>query len=208
MILIVDYGVGNLMSVQNMAKKAGAGAIVSGDVSAVKDADKIILPGVGHFNHGMKKLRESGLVEALNHAAMSDMKPILGICLGSQILGNGSEEGDEPGLGWINMKCRKFPKADSFPVPHMMWNEINIENPHPLFATMEESARYYFVHSFFMECADPSDVVATTNYGQNFASVVRHKNIIGTQFHPEKSIRYGLALISAFNSLEKEDFLS
>lgn len=201
MIVIVDYGVGNLMSVRNMARKVGGQAIVSGDPETIAAADKVILPGVGHFNHGMEMLRSSGLVDVLTKSAMDDKKPFLGICLGAQILGKGSEEGDAPGLGWIDMECARFPRADELPVPHMMWNELSVKTPGTLLDQASDQARYYFVHSYYMKCADPTNVVANTTYGLEFTSVVQMDNIMGMQFHPEKSLRYGMEIMRAFNEL-------
>lgn len=201
MIVIVDYGVGNLMSVRNMARKVGAQATISGDADEIAAADRIILPGVGHFNHGMERLRASGLVGVLNKAALEDKKPFLGICLGAQILGKGSEEGDVPGLGWIDMECIRFPRADNLPVPHMMWNELKIKQQGTVLDTASDQARYYFVHSYYMDCADPENVVATTDYGMEFTSVVKQGNIMGMQFHPEKSLKYGMEIMRAFNEL-------
>ena len=201
MIVIVDYGVGNLMSVRNMARKVGAQATISGDPKVIAEADKIILPGVGHFNHGMERLRASGLVDVLNKAALEDKKPFLGICLGAQILGKGSEEGDAPGLGWIDMECIRFPRMDDLPVPHMMWNELTIRQDGTILDGASAEARYYFVHSYYMNCANQENVAATTTYGQEFTSVVKHDNIMGTQFHPEKSLKFGMELMQAFDAL-------
>lgn len=201
MIVIVDYGVGNLMSVRNMARKVGAEAVVSGDPDVIAQADRVILPGVGHFNHGMDMLRSSGLVDVLSKAALEDQKPFLGICLGAQILGKGSEEGDAPGLGWFDMECARFPRADDLPVPHMMWNELSIKTPGTVLDQASDQARYYFVHSYYMKCADPANVVANTTYGLEFTSVVQKDNIMGMQFHPEKSLRYGMEIMRAFNEL-------
>lgn len=201
MIVIVDYGVGNLMSVRNMARKVGAEAVISGDPDVIAAADRVILPGVGHFNHGMEMLRSSGLVEVLTKAALDDKKPFLGICLGAQILGKGSEEGNEPGLGWIDMECVRFPRADDLPVPHMMWNELSVKAPGTILDQASDQARYYFVHSYYMKCADPANVVANTTYGVEFTSVVQRDNIMGMQFHPEKSLRYGMEMMRAFNEL-------
>lgn len=201
MIVIVDYGVGNLMSVRNMARKVGIEALISSSASDILTADQVILPGVGHFNHGMEMLHASGLVDALNEAANVQKKPFLGICLGAQILGNGSEEGDAPGLGWIDMECRRFPRAEGYPVPHMMWNDVSIKISGTILDAAPMDARYYFVHSYFMSCSDPANIVATTKYSIEYASVVRHDNIIGMQFHPEKSHKYGMAIVRAFGEI-------
>jgi glutamine amidotransferase len=198
MIVIVDYGVGNLMSVNNMLRKAGAEARISRDPVEVMEADKLLLPGVGHFDHGMKMLNASGLREAIDRFALELRRPVLGICLGAQILGRGSEEGQEPGLGWIDMTCLKLPASPGLRVPHMGWNRIVQKKPSPLLDGLSPDARYYFVHSYYMNCADPADVLATAVHGIEFTCAVQRGNIFGTQFHPEKSLRHGLALMRAF----------
>jgi glutamine amidotransferase len=198
MIVIVDYGVGNLLSVQNMLRKAGGEAVVSGDVAQILTADKLLLPGVGHFDHGMKMLNASGLREPLDRFALEMRRPVLGICLGAQILGLGSEEGEAPGLGWIDMYCKRLAALPGLRVPHMGWNRINQCKPSPLLDGMDEGARFYFVHSYYMNCADPTDVLATALHSVEFTCAVQRGNIAGTQFHPEKSLRHGLALMRAF----------
>lgn len=198
MIVIVDYGVGNLASVSNMLKKAGAIVKVSRDPDDIVNADKLLLPGVGHFDHGMKMLNESGLRETLDYFANGLGKPVLGICLGAQILGNGSEEGDLEGLGWISMSCERFTPTLEYRIPHMGWNNIDVRRPCPLLAGKREEARFYFVHSYKMHCEDQNNIVATSSYGVEFVSVVQSNNIFGAQFHPEKSLRDGLLVLKAF----------
>jgi glutamine amidotransferase len=198
MIVIVDYGVGNLLSVKNMLRKAGADVKVSSDWGEILAADKLLLPGVGHFDHGMKMLNSSGLRDVLDRFALEAKKPILGICLGAQILGNKSEEGSEPGLGWLDMECQRLPVSPGLRVPHMGWNMVYQQKPSPLLDCRMKDARYYFVHSFYMRCADPQDSLATTVHGVEFTCAVQRENIMGTQFHPEKSLRHGLELMKAF----------
>ena len=198
MIVIVDYGAGNLASVQNMLRKAGGDALISGDPQQVLAAEKLILPGVGHFDHGMKRLNAAGLRSALDRYALELRRPLLGICLGAQMLGRGSEEGGEAGLGWLDMQCRRLPASPGLRVPHMGWNRIERRKPSPLLDGMAEDARYYFVHSYCMHCAAPADVLATAAHGVEFVCAVQRGNIFGTQFHPEKSLRHGLALMRAF----------
>ena len=204
MIVIVDYGVGNLRSVENMLRKVGAPCAISSEPNEIRAADKIILPGVGHFAYGMNKLRESGFYDDLNWFACDAKRPVLGICLGAQILGRGSDEapGTE-GLGWIDMRCERFPNAEGLPVPHMVWNTVALEKDCALIPEVEDDTRYYFVHSYRMVCADEESVVANTQYGLSFTSVVRNDagNIYGTQFHPEKSHRFGMALLTAYAAL-------
>lgn len=201
MIVIVDYDVGNLSSVCNMLRKAGAEAAISRDPAVIAQADKLVLPGVGHFDHGMKMLDASGLRATLDHFALEQKKPVLGICLGGQMLGKGSAEGDRAGLGWIDMECRRFPDMEGLRIPHMGWSQLDIKRACPLFAQAENQARYYFVHSYYMHCANDGDVAATSRYGIDFTSVVWSGNIFGAQFHPEKSLRHGLALMRAFAEL-------
>jgi imidazole glycerol-phosphate synthase subunit HisH len=202
MIVILDYGVGNLSSVANMLRKAGGDAHVSRDSAEVLLADKLLLPGVGHFDYGMKMLNASGLRDAIDQFALRLKRPVLGICLGAQIMGHGSEEGDAPGLGWIDMVCRKLPVVPGIRVPHMGWNQIVQKKSSALLDSMGADARYYFVHSYRMECAQAEDVLATAAHGVEFTCAVERGNIVGTQFHPEKSLRHGLALMQAFVALE------
>jgi glutamine amidotransferase len=198
MIVIVDYGVGNLSSVSNMLRKAGGDVTVSRDPVEILAADKLLLPGVGHFDHGMKMLNASGLREALDRFALELRRPVLGICLGAQILGKRSEEGVESGLGWIDMECHRFDAMPGIRVPHMGWNQIRRKKPSPLLDHMEADARFYFVHSYRMICTEPEDVLATATHGVEFVCAVQRDNIMGTQFHPEKSLRHGLALMRSF----------
>ncbi|MDZ7921994.1 imidazole glycerol phosphate synthase subunit HisH [Rhodoferax sp.] len=202
MIVIVDYGVGNLASVGNMLRKAGGDVTVSRDTGEILAADKLLLPGVGHFDHGMKMLNASGLREALDRFALELRRPVLGICLGAQILGRSSEEGEAPGLGWIDMTCHRFEAMPGIRVPHMGWNQIVPKRPSPLLDQMAEDARFYFVHSYRMICAQSEDVLATATHGVEFVCAVQRANIMGTQFHPEKSLRHGLALMRSFVELQ------
>ncbi len=197
-MVIVDYGIGNLASVQNMLRKAGADARISRDPNEILSAEKIILPGVGNFDHGMKMLNGSGLRDALDKFALELCRPVLGICLGAQILGKGSEEGCMTGLGWIDMTCKRLPDMLGLKVPHMGWNHVAMSRSSMLLDSAEADARYYFVHSYYMECVDATDVVGTSMHGIEFTSAVQRSNIFGTQFHPEKSHRHGLALMRAF----------
>ena len=184
-----------------MLRKAGASPIVSSDPEVIAAADKLLLPGVGHFDHAMRKLRSSGLENVISEFALVAKKPVLGICLGAQILGKGSEEGTEQGLGWINMVCNKLPSSPQIRVPHMGWNELKIHRECKLLVDSVLKSRYYFVHSYYIECVDVADVVATSKHGVSFASVVQKDNIFGMQFHPEKSLRHGLAIMRAFYQL-------
>lgn len=201
MIAVCDYGVGNLSSICNMFRRLGADAQVCSSPEEILKADKILLPGVGHFDYGMQMLNASGLTDALNHFALQLKRPVLGICLGAQILGRGSEEGTTPGLGWLDMECRKLPAMPEIRVPHMGWNQIQSRQLSPLLNGLSEEARYYFVHSYYMHCEDSSNIVATARHGIEFTCVVQKENIFGTQFHPEKSLRHGFALLKNFVEL-------
>ena len=202
MIAIVDIGIGNLGAIRNMLRKIGAESRITSDPEDIRAASKIILPGVGAFNHGMQALAESGLTDVLNEQALNDKKPVLGICLGAQMLGRGSEEGSLPGLGWIDMDVVRFPRNAGLRVPHMGWNVVTPSTQgghvHPLFAGNDALPRFYFVHSFFMSCDHPEDTAATCDYGHPFTAAVARKNIWGVQFHPEKSHRFGAALLRNF----------
>lgn len=198
MVVIVNYGIGNLSSVQNMLLKAGAKSKISSDPQEILAADKLLLPGVGHFDYGMKMLNDSGLRGALDRYAIELRRPVLGICLGAQILGLSSEEGNASGLGWLDMRCRRLPQTTGIRVPHMGWGQVKLKRTSVLFANADVDARYYFVHSYYMDCTSEVDVIGTCHHGIDFVCAVQHANIFGIQFHPEKSLRHGLALMRAF----------
>lgn len=203
MISVVDYGVANLGSILNMLRKVGAAAETVGTPEEIMAAEKIILPGVGAFDHGVSTLNSRGLVGALRARALGDRVPILGICLGMQMLGKSSEEGELSGLGLIDARCERF-RFDGrghLKVPHMGWSLLETKRASPLTADLGEKARFYFVHSYHIVCADPSDVLATAFYGIEFVALVQHENVYGAQFHPEKSHRFGMALLSNFARL-------
>jgi len=173
--------------------------------AVIADASRLILPGVGHFAHGMQRLRAAGLIDPLERFVRESRRPVLGICLGAQILGRGSDEAPGvAGLGWIGMECRRFVDVPGLPVPHMGWNTVDVVRRCPLFRDDDASRRFYFVHSFHMVCDSGESVLGRTGYGISFASVVGQDNVLGTQFHPEKSHRYGLALLSAFAALDAD----
>jgi glutamine amidotransferase len=200
-VIVIDYGVGNLGSILNMLKKVGVPAKLSRGPEDVLLADKIILPGVGAFDSAMKKLREFDYVDALAQRVLVDKVPILGICLGMQMFGRQSEEGQEPGLGWLNANTERFRFNDTTQtqkIPHMGWNRIKIRGSVPFFPDQDEDQRFYFVHSYHLQCNDSADVMATAWYGLDFVCAVFHKNIVGTQFHPEKSHRFGMEFFRRF----------
>jgi glutamine amidotransferase len=203
-IAIVDYGSGNPASVQNMLRKIGVESYVSHLPKEIMRAQKIILPGVGSFDPGMVQLNRSGLASVLNELVLEKNRPILGICLGMQLMSKGSEEGNYPGLGWIDAETRKFSFGTNqhLRIPHMGWNVAVVKKPHPLFDGTESEKRFYFVHSYHVVCRDMGDVLTETSYGIEFASSFHKDNIVGVQFHPEKSHRFGYQLLKRF----AEDF--
>lgn len=201
MIAIIDYGLGNLGSMLNMLKKIGANALVSSDHDIISKADKIILPGVGSFDSGMRNLNERNLIPLLNKMILKEKIPILGICLGMQLLGKRSEEGQLPGLGWLDAETVRFNFQDdntNLKIPHMGWNQLTVKKAHPLFTDLEDTNRFYFVHSYHVVCANPDTVLASTSYGFDFASAIVKDNILGVQFHPEKSHKFGMRLLKNF----------
>ena len=200
MIVIVDYGMGNVGSIANMLKKIGAQATLSADTYQIASADKLILPGVGAFDSCMQGLQARNLIPVLNECVLQRRIPILGICLGMQLFTRTSEEGKLPGLGWVNANTVRFRPQEQqlVRVPHMGWNSIQIQKSGALFPSFEEDSRFYFVHSYHVVCDSQEDVTALTRYGADFVSSFEHDNILGVQFHPEKSHRAGLQLLSNF----------
>jgi glutamine amidotransferase len=203
MIVIVDYGIGNLASVLNMFKKIGAKDVcVSADLEVISKASKLFLPGVGSFDAGMNNLEKSNLIPLLNKKVIKDKIPLLGICLGMQLLTKKSEEGVKPGLGWIDAETVKFNLDPSLKlkVPHMGWNYIKVLNQNPLIE-MESKSRFYFVHSYHVKCKDESQSLATCHFGFDFTCMVKKDNIYGAQFHPEKSLKFGMQILDNFAKL-------
>lgn len=199
-VVIVDYGVGNIGSLSNMLKKAGKNAVLSGDAEEIEAAARIILPGVGAFDHAAQRLEETGLAEPVVRAAHAGT-PVLGVCLGMQLLLEGSDEGVRPGLGLIPGFVRRFPAESGgvkLTVPHMGWSTLDPAKPSALFPDLGRGDRYYFVHSYFADPTDPADILATTTYGTTFASALQRDNISAAQFHPEKSHRFGLKFLADF----------
>lgn len=202
MIVIVDYGVGNVGSVHNMLRKIGAKARVSGSAADVSAADKLILPGIGHFGRGMGKLKDTGLIPVLEEHALVRRKPVLGICLGMQMMTRGSQESETPGLGWVDATTQRFAGTPDLRVPHMGWNVVRPRNGSRLFDTQaSEPERFYFVHSYYVRTKDPQHVAADCLYGTEFAASFEVGNLYGVQFHPEKSHLFGMALLSRFVAL-------
>jgi imidazole glycerol-phosphate synthase subunit HisH len=204
MIRIVDYGVGNIQAFLNVFKTLNVPAGTAKDASELAGADKIILPGVGSFDHAMERLDESGIRPALAQRVLEDRVPVLGVCVGMQMLGVASDEGSRPGLGWIDGQVRAFtqwePAADH-PVPHMGWNDVRPVASHRLFDQLDADSRFYFLHSFFFENRRPEDALAVSQYGGEFSCAVHRDNIFGVQFHPEKSHHFGTRLLKNFATL-------
>lgn len=200
MITIIDYKTGNLGSILNILRKIGEDSVITSDIDEIASASKIILPGVGAFDTGMKNLTDLGLVDILNKKVVSEKIPVLGICLGMQLLSNGSEEGMYKGLGWIDAKTVRFRFVDTaeYKIPHMGWNFIKQQKESKLFSGMFTDPRFYFVHSYYFKANDPSDILTSTDYEIEFTSAIERGNILGVQFHPEKSHKFGMKLLKNF----------
>ena len=197
MITIIDYGLGNLGSVLNMFKKIDIKAQISSNIDIIAKAEKILLPGVGSFDAAMERLKGGELREVLDQKAMKDKVPILGICLGMQLLTKGSEEGVLPGLSWIPAYTYKFPPS-VLKVPHMGWNLVQPHTPSLLTENFPKETRFYFVHSYYVKVENEENSILRTNYGVIFDSGIQKDNIFGAQFHPEKSHRFGMQLFKNF----------
>lgn len=202
-IVIIDYGMGNLRSVQKKFERLNASVRISSDHRVIAEAGKLVLPGVGHFASGIRKLKEGGIWDVLNHKALVEQTPLLGICLGMQLMASYGEEGNTVGLGWFDAKVIRFKVQNrlTHKVPHMGWNTVETTRPSALLANLPTQAMFCFVHSYHMVCREPRDVLATTTYDCRFASVIQKDNLYGTQFHPEKSHDWGEQLIGNFIAL-------
>jgi glutamine amidotransferase len=204
MISIVDYGLGNLRAFYNIYKNLNINVEFVRTPDQLNSAEKIILPGVGAFDHAMFELNKSGMREKLDELVLVKEVPVLGICVGMQMLGNRSDEGQLSGLGWIDAEIKKFdtnlinhkPK-----LPHMGWNDVYPIVTNPLFQNLEVDAVFYFLHSYYFACNNPQDAIAKSDYGLEFTCSVNHKNIFGVQFHPEKSHKFGIQLLNNFANL-------
>ena len=199
-IIIIDYGMGNLGSLANMLKKIQIPVKISSEIADIESAEKLILPGVGSFDHGMQNLDNLNLIEILNKKIVKDRIPILGICLGMQLFTKISEEGNRMGLAWLDAETVKFSlnKESSLKIPHMGWETLTVKKSHFLFDDVKTDAMYYFVHSFHLICNQETDILSTSHYGYDFVSSISKDNIIGVQFHPEKSHKYGMKLLENF----------
>jgi glutamine amidotransferase len=201
-VVIVNSGVANVRSVANMLRRLKIESAISDNPTDVREADALILPGVGSFDAAMRKFRERDLVDILNEKALMQGVPVLGLCLGMQLMGDSSEEGIEPGLGWISGRLKKLPPKDAvgrrLRVPHMGWNIVENHGDCVLYDSMGDEVRFYFDHSYYFIPEDADQVCGTVEYGLSFAAGIRRENIFGVQFHPEKSHRFGLALFRNF----------
>ena len=202
MIVIVDYGMGNLRSVQKAFERIRVPVKISKNINDILKAEKLVLPGVGHFARGISNLRERKLFEVINEVVLKEKKPILGICLGMQLMTDFSEEGNCHGFGWIKSRTLKFAfKSNGLKIPHMGWNNLLINKSRSLFKGINSENFFYFVHSYYVVCEDENNVSAETNYGNKFVSALQKENIYGCQFHPEKSHDSGLLLLKNFANI-------
>lgn len=209
-VAIVDYGLGNVGSVRNALTRLGARVVVTNEHSELRQADGLILPGVGAFGDGMQKLRDLKLDKVLSQLVLEEHKPILGICLGMQLMASiGLEHGEHPGLGWFDATVARLPVEQfGLKIPHVGWNNVNVVRDGKIFDASEVDACFYFVHGYHVALASSQDLVATCDYGIPFAAIIQKDNIVGTQFHPEKSQKAGLALLGRFVVMAKQSAMS
>lgn len=203
MIAIVDYGLGNIRAFENIYRSLGMSASPVKTVNQLSQASKIILPGVGAFDWAMENLKLSGMAETLNDLVTKEKIPVLGVCVGMQIMANSSDEGKLPGLGWIDAEVKRFDVTnfkEKIPVPHMGWNNVSVKKQCKLFAGIDKP-QYYFLHSYYVKMHNETDIIGLSSYGIQFASAIRSSNIFATQFHPEKSHQWGISLLKNFAEL-------
>jgi glutamine amidotransferase len=204
MVTIIDYGVGNIFAFQNVCKRLNISSRIAKCVEDLQEVDKLILPGVGHFDYAMSQLNNSGMRERIDELVLLENKPVIGICVGMQMMAKKSDEGTLDGLGWIDANVKKFDEStieQQTKLPHMGWNDVKPNGNQPLFKGLEQESVFYFLHSFYFKCNDQKNIISTTDYGINFASSVNKDNIYGIQFHPEKSHSFGERLLENFIKL-------
>lgn len=204
MITIIDYGLGNIQAFVNVYKRLHIPVQVARSIEDLAGAEKLILPGVGAFDHAMQRLQLSGMREAVDRMVLQEKIPVLGICVGMQMLADTSDEGQLPGLGWVPGRVRSFRSVtglENIAMPHMGWNDVTPVNGNPLFKGIEDEARFYFLHSFYFECKRAEHGAAASNYGLDFSCAVASGNVFGVQFHPEKSHHFGVGLLKNFAEL-------
>lgn len=206
MIGIINYGVGNISAFKNIYKQLNIPIKIVSSENELDDVSKIILPGVGHFDYAMTRFQDSGMVNRVNQMVMQDKTPVVGICVGMQMMAKRSDEGELAGLGWIDAEVKKFDPdltmgKMQLPLPHMGWNDIEKSGNSPILEGLDHSSRFYFLHSYYFVCNNPNDIIAQTNYGGIYTSAANHENVYGIQFHPEKSHKYGIQLLKNFAEL-------
>ena len=204
MIAIIDYGLGNVRAFVNVYHKLNIPAKIVSKAEDLKDVSKLILPGVGSFDYAMQRLEKSGMRQLLDEMVLERHVPVLGICVGMQMLASSSEEGTLPGLGWIDGEVKKFAPSslrNSMCVPHMGWNDIKPVKSNGLLKGLDQNARFYFLHSYYFHCQRSEDIIAVTDYDGEFACAVNFGNVFGVQFHPEKSHQWGMRLLENFAKL-------
>lgn len=201
MITIIDYGVGNIFAFQNVYKRLNIPSRIAKTVQDLDNVERLILPGVGSFDYAMEQLNNTGMRDRLDQLVIEEKKPVIGICVGMQMMANSSDEGKLEGLKWIDADVKRFDESTIKQVtklPHMGWNDVKPRENHPLFKGLENKAIFYFLHSFYFSCNQKEDSIAESDYGIEFTSAVNHANIYGIQFHPEKSHLYGETLLNNF----------
>lgn len=206
MVGVIDYGVGNINAFRNIYKHLNIPAISVTKESDLSEVEKIILPGVGHFDYAMSKFQDSCMFDRVNNMVMEQNIPVLGICVGMQMMAMYSDEGVLPGLGWIDAKVKKFDSdftvgKTKLPLPHMGWNDIKTMKGNPILNGLEYNSQFYFLHSYYFMCNNENDIIAKTNYGSDFSCAVNYKKVYGVQFHPEKSHKHGIMLLRNFAEL-------
>ena len=206
MVGIINYGVGNISAFKNIYKQLNIPIKLVSSESELTDVTKLILPGVGHFDYAMTRFQDSGMVESVNQMVINDKIPVVGICVGMQMMAKRSDEGTLSGLGWIDAEVKKF-DADlmlgqtKLPLPHMGWNDVVPLKSSPILSGLEQDAQFYFLHSYYFVCNNNENAIASTNYGNTFTCAANNENIYGIQFHPEKSHKYGIQLLKNFAEL-------
>jgi imidazole glycerol-phosphate synthase subunit HisH len=201
MITIIDYGLGNVLAFKNIYNRLKIPVIIAKTSNDLVGATKLILPGVGSFDYAMKKLKMSGMCQSIEQLVLEDKIPLLGVCVGMQMLAKSSDEGKLPGLGWVDAKVRKFSMLNNSILPHMGWNGVRQKAYNGLFKNMQDEANFYFLHSYYFDAFKESDIIGVSDYGVNFTCAIQSGNIFGVQFHPEKSHHFGMQLLKNYSDI-------